>query len=483
MDGRRNKRIASTEPRAAPGSSSKDTREATGQSSGSASVARRSQRKGRSTSVESSGKVDAATFRRNEKKSDARPRQGNKILRPPTIRAPLLTLTELAPLLEEAHDKRHSHGFPEPPGRASNISGTTARTSGSVQELADMNSEDMRNYLPELYDYSTGLIGLCTPLEASAGAFQDVVQKLKSDRRTRKTLEKYTKAFDEVLSYFATETYINPSLALCGLLGIRRSEDIGDGLWRPDDVLFKANLAATVEELMSSNLGMSEHGISVEKLDRDFPERFLAAFNSQSEALSAGSSALLTESFEVGLELRTQFVVRALALLSSEPTFNAGQILEQCFYDTENGSLRGWNIVGLQRADLSSAQTQSIRSRIGEIKTLCSEDQNGINLDNLQAQYPAAKFVHSFVTWARIRSNEIDERLMSLTHNFGQKVGEGIQKALDNEILRRKALSDGRDPSEMGYVEINYQLSSDILSSSISAPRKETTPKSTAPAK
>ena len=395
----------------------------------------------------------------------------------------LLTVTELAPLSEETHENPQSHEFSELPGRASNISGTTARTSGSVHELAEMSSEDMRNYLPELYDYSTGIIGLCTPPEASTAAFKDTVQKLKSDRRTRKTLEKYTKAFDEVLSYFATETYINPSLALCGLLDIKRLEDIGNGPWRPDDVLFKANLAATVEELMSSNLGTSRHGISLEKLDRDFPERFLAAFNSHSEAFPAGSSALLTESFEVGLELRTQFAVKALALLSSKPTFNAGQIIGQCFYDTEDGSLRGWNIGGLQRADLSSAQTDAIRSRIGEIEMLCSEDQTVINLDILQAQYPAAKFVKSFVTWARIRSNEIDRRLESLTHNFGQKVGEGIQKALDNEILRRKALSDGRSPSELGYVEITYQPSSDVPSSFISASKKDRTPKSTAPAK
>ena len=346
-----------------------------------------------------------------------------------------------------------------------------------------MNSEDMRNYLPELYNYSTDIIGLCTPKDASTAAFQSVVQNLRSHRRTRSNWEKYTKVFGEVLRYYATENYVNPSMALRGLFDLGGSGEIGDGPWRLDDVLYKANLAATVEELMSRNLGMSEHGFSLEKLERDFPERFLAEFGSPPVARSSGSSVLVTESFEVGLEVRTQFTVQTLIAHSRDPSFNADQIIEQCFRNTEDGSLRGWNIFGLQLEDLSKAQIKDIRSRIKKLETLCSADQNLINLDDLRAQYPAAEFVESFVSWARLRSNEIDNHLASLTHDFDERIGHGVQKVLDNEMIRRSALASGQDPSEMGYVELNYQLPSDAPSSSVSAPKKDTTRKSITPNK
>ena len=309
----------------------------------------------------------------------------------------------------------------------------------------------MLDGIPDLYDLSSKILDFC--------AIDGIVPRLESDPRARKNLEKYRKTFDEVLSLFATERYINPAIALQGLLDTSRSEVITEGPWRPDDIFSKANLAVTVEGLMPRKSGSGEQSFPLEKLDRDFPDPFLTSFKQPTEALTTGSSTLLAETFEVGLEIRTQVIVQALSTIPRDSGFDAKQVVTQYFYEAEGGPLRGFNAAGLKSKDWDTSKTQSVRSRIEELQSLCSDDSKSVDIDKLRSKYPASKFAQKFAIWARRRSSEIDESLKYFSS--GQGVGLGMQAALDNEKVRVKALAEGKDPSENGYIEMNYQPSSD----------------------
>ena len=370
------------------------------------------------------------------------------------------TLSDLPAVSEEPEKRRRSRIDPKSPGVASNISGTTARTSNSTSELADMNSDDMLDKLPDLYDHSSRILDLCAPRNMSGATFDALVQHIgTAGSRSWKNFKKYKQSLDDTLATYSTERYINISLALKALLGASHTEEVGEGFWRPDEILFRANLASTVEELISGTADDRLDGLRFEKLDRDFPERFLNRFSASANPLVSGASMLLMESFDTGIELRTQFAIHALGELSAQPSFDPGNVVRQTFFQTIDGPLRGWNVHGLQSGNLTNAQKDAILLRIGEMEAIIQNNENASIPSVLQKKYPILRFVRHFIAWARVRDDEIIDRLKFLDQ--GQGVGHGAQGALDNEIGRRKASSTGENPTEKGYVALDYQPSSD----------------------
>ncbi|KAI4156664.1 MAG: hypothetical protein LQ340_000110 [Diploschistes diacapsis] len=392
---------------------------------------------------------------------------------------------DVNPVSDKPKDGQSNRPYLKSSGAVSNMSGTTTtRTSNSVVELADLSTEAMLDALPALYDLSGKILDICAPRNVSGTALEGLMQKLGlSESRAHKNLDSLKKTFDETITSFPSEPYINLSLALRGLFGVRRLGDIGDGPWRPDVILFRANLASTVADLMSRKAGAETDGIPLEKLDRDFPERFLSGFKVSSEAPSTGSSALLEESFSVGLELRTQFAIHALAVLSTRPNFDPNSVVKQTFNETENGPIRAWNVPGLQHADLSPAQRNALRERHNDIHDFILKNAEISPVKGLQARYPLSRFVRMFIEWARTRDNEMVKQLDYL--NSGQGIGYGVQAALEDEIIRRNTVSASGDPDERGYIRLDYQPPSDVPQSESSeqAPEKNVIPSTAKPYK
>ena len=370
-------------------------------------------------------------------------------------------LPDLPPVAEEPENRRRSRKVLRSPGVASNISGTTARTSNSAIELGELDSESMLDNLPDLYDVSGKILDLCAPRNLSSATFSGLTQKLGDPAsRTHKTFKKFKRTFDKVIGSYTTEHYIDLALVLRGLLSLSRSDEVGNGPWRPDEVFFKANLASTVGELLSHETGLESSDMSFEKLDRDFPERFLSGVvPTGSDA--TGFSVLLEDSFTIGLELRTQFAIHALHEFSGQPDFNPSSVVRQSFYERDNGPLRGWSARGLQGSDLSEAHKHAISSRTSEMIGHFDSNEHSTGLDNIRARYAFSRFLSKFLAWARARDDEIIQSMQKLDQ--GQGVGYGAQLALENELIRRKALSTGEDPIAKGYVELNYQPSSDAI--------------------
>ena len=374
----------------------------------------------------------------------------------------LVTLSE-EPLVEECNMHQTLS-----PRRTSNISGTTVRTSNSAQDLVDVDPEDILDNLPDLYEASCNLLDLCCPSQASQSGIKKLLQSLEdSSRRPRKNLEKSKKKFRAALSAFTTERYISLSFVLRKLLGSKQLEGLNNGIWRPDDLFYQANLASTIESLVSYDPSTAASSSPLEKLDRDFPERFLGSFRGPSQIVSPGSSLLSSQSFEVGLDLRTQFTIWTLISCSGNPSFDPDEVIKQSFKDPDSLDSRGWHVEGLHYDQLSESQKQAVQNRCEVISDRFRSQPVSTALQQLQTQFPYAEFVIRFITWTSARKNEITERLKNL--DTGQGIGLGIQGALESEMTRRRNSLVDDDKNLPQAIEINFQPPSDVLLSESSA--------------
>ncbi|KAL9094659.1 MAG: hypothetical protein Q9165_002928 [Trypethelium subeluteriae] len=209
---------------------------------------------------------------------------------------------------------------------------------------------------------------------------------------------------------------------------------------RPDELIFKANLAIFAPDILLADQESSEIWERFQSLDLEFPNLFMSSLQdrkSRSLSIEPGSSRLRAETFVLALDIRTQYAIMLLKKHPNEPPSNVGDLLSQIFlttsaqrHDQGRASIRGWQISGLN--ELSDAFRSEIMDRMQQI-SLCSLGEAGdnaaIDIEKLKAKYPWQEFVLDAGQWVRSRLLEIDEHI--------SKVG-GESKILKRIIAQRK---------------------------------------------
>ncbi|MCJ1250675.1 hypothetical protein MMC30_007903 [Trapelia coarctata] len=335
------------------------------------------------------------------------------------------------------------------------ISGTTARTSHSAQELSDLRAEDMLNALPDLADASDKVLKVVL-LHKVAGVSDERVETrirtLQSPTSTASNnLSRQLPGYREQKAVYGNELYINLSIALRAMLGVRRPAEVGTGPWRPDDVLYKANLANLAIDVLALRANVKQ--LFVEKMERDFPAPFLSQVSSiRQSSHSAGVSLLVRETFEAAFSLRVQMFLSMVNQRIHEPNFDPDKMLGQVFYDGDiyNGdtNLKGWEIRGLRTADLSKQQRKEAANRLDTIRTHFREGHLNsfdevVDIQALEVNFPWSECVMKLLLWARQRANEIETHLASLGGV------DGLQEALEAELQNRKDMG-AKSTEEVG---------------------------------
>ena len=334
------------------------------------------------------------------------------------------------------------------PSGLSNISGTTARTSHSMHELGHMDSDEMIAHLPDLVAKAERLLDLLAPPQAGEAVVKKLASDLKnSESLTARSLKRAQKAFQDVKELYGQEQLINASIALRGTLGVRDMAEVGDGPWRPDDVFYKANLASLALDTASLLLSPDAMQLSLEKLDRNFPEPFTSRLHGRTGEGSIGSSSLLNETFELALAIRVHFAIQILKEKQADPNFDPDRALIQIFYDQESETvLRSWPVRGLQTSDLNNHKRDAIATIIQTFNLAFDDDNNVVDVKRLQEDFPNYGLFQRLIAWIRLRNDEITDRLAKVGN------GERLQVYLDSEMQRRRAVADGKDvPREVRF--------------------------------
>jgi hypothetical protein len=337
-----------------------------------------------------------------------------------------------------------------------------------LTELRKLDFQMMIATLGDLFHHSTKLLDLFCPKGASDDAVLDLAERM----RTSGTFEeKYIlKVVPQFLSYketFASQFYIDVSTALRALTKVPLNRKIKSGPWLPEDILYKANVSLMTLRLLPSEGTNAECEHGLEELDLLFPVPFLSSIGGEDDP-KPGISALYNESFELALEVRTQYLILQLGKESGKPSFNPTHILGKIFYEgvTADGvRLKGWDIfldAGGNR--LPKEFEDAVERRISDLKSCFSNKlKKLVDLDRLDELFPYSAFVTKLAAWARSRADELDSDL--------RKRG-GV-----DEVIRALRVEAGKHPDlilpAQGYEDIESQ-SNQLEDITLQSPRSIT---------
>ena len=329
---------------------------------------------------------------------------------------------------------------------------TTARTSHSAQELADLDATEMADVLPDLADASDKILNLLLPEELSDESIEGIVKPLQDPTsRLAKKLARLTGSFKPIKEVYGNESYINVSIAVRGTLAVRRSKQVGIGPWRPDAIFYKANIA----HLMATLLALPAQSMRpwAAKMERDFPAPFLSHLSkSQQQVEVPGVSYLLEETLEAAFNIRMQLFFSLLKQHYKEDNFDPDVLLSDVFYASPQ-SIKGWDIDGLRSKELTRQHQKMITERLGAIQEIFNE-QEVVNVKSLTSLYPWSQCVNYLMRWADTRKEELEAQLL-----LGGG-SERIYSALAAEIVRRADMPiEDADIGGGGYDSpLNVQL-------------------------
>ena len=354
------------------------------------------------------------------------------------------------------------------PGAVSAISGTTARTSHSAQELADLDPESMLDALPDLLGAAIKILNLLAPQNALPAYILGHAKDLQdTSSRASKNFQRLERTFRLQRDLYGSEQYINTTIALRALLRVRHVNEVGSGPWRPDGVLQMANLTTLAMTILPAHRQDPSAQHAIEKLERDFPTPFLfETEGSQTGSVAPmGSSGLLETTFAMALEVRTQFFIMLLSRYMDQPNFDPDIVLEQVFFESEN-AVKGWDNPGLRGEELSKRQVELILQRVQHIRHMFPEDSQAlgsgqfVDLERLGATFSWSAFITSIASWCRVRQDEIEAQFewQGGLENIVQALGDEIKRRVSFDTQGEVTDGDARSP----LVQLHYEPPSEI---------------------
>jgi hypothetical protein len=341
------------------------------------------------------------------------------------------------------------------------FSGTTVRNSTSAQDVANLNSEELTDGLSELWTTSEEILKILIPTSFSS----DIISVLRlslqdTSSRVRKNYDTASKRFDAAISiYRNSDTSINVPLVVREILGVGQDSEVDEGPWRPDDILYRGNLALAARYIVGRFSNIYDSPTST-NLPPSLLESLFSGLVSATKPTRAGSTSLSKDTFELALELRTQLLIESI---QKKYSGDSSQPILEHFYQGKSNTLGGWEIEGLRAENMGKSRREAILSRVSEIRKYLEVSQKA---EYLQAQFPISQFVYNFISWAAARNIELQQRIASL--KLSQPGVMGIQVAIDNEIQRRKGVN--RSTSDHAQATLGAQSREKTTTNTSSTP-------------
>ena len=212
------------------------------------------------------------------------------------------------------------------------MSGTTAKTSFSQEEISDLDPDVMVDVLPSLATAADELAKLIVPVDPKS---RPVVRK---EIRTLGT--KHNKLFKNRMDSlnihkhsFGSTEYIQPSIVLRALLGVPNMREVPEGPWRPDSVIYKINLAQMLNSMLITLPGNGSTDITtagytaIEHLDLHF-------------ASAIAGPIFRENALQLCLAILTQLTIVRLSFYMADLNFVPSEAIARIFYaDDGHGGL------------------------------------------------------------------------------------------------------------------------------------------------
>lgn len=312
-------------------------------------------------------------------------------------------------------------------------------TTFSQGELESLDPELIIATMEELDINADKLLKVLVPAEATPEDIQKNLDELYTpDSRLTKLFKKRANIWSETQDdTFGSQTYIRPDIILRRLFDVESVHELPQSHWRPDAIFYEANLATFVSELCRMTADVRKLEILI-SLDGAFPSPFMSGMG---EPEIIGSSALIDETFELALELRTQLAIKYMADRAPQNHEEATQYIcslfidppddaEEHSYDTLGIELnpRGWEGLADPTEDISRTLVQ----RVEGLLTPFIEGKDPVAaLREVEMAFPWYRFQTMLLYWAQMRTQEINNEI---AHQGGSPA---VIDALKRELDRR----------------------------------------------
>lgn len=317
------------------------------------------------------------------------------------------------------------------------MSGTTAKTSFSQEEIGELDPDVMVDVLPNLAAASADLAKLLLPADPNS---RPIVRK-----EIRKAGTKYNKLYHnrcEAIGIhkraFGSTNFIQPSVVLRALIGVRSIRDVPQGDWRPDSIIYKINLAQMLRTLLIvliDNAKISAEGFDeISNLDLNFASG-IAAPIFQPSAL------------QMCIDLLTQLAIVRMTAYWTDPNFMPGRTIVETFYmPDEDGDSVFKHATVLHMNDLDGDQqhacNRAIQERVDQLTDVFDDADPGSwqqSLNMLLLQFTWDEFLEHAVQYYLVRSQEIEDEIAAAGGM------DHIMLELSNEVEHR---TDARKAEE-----------------------------------
>lgn len=354
------------------------------------------------------------------------------------------------------------------PAALSEMSGTTAISSFSMVEADFLEPKYIVKHLRKLCESAAEFLEYLVPDRADMYAdLRNMTELQKPDSDFTDDYRDYEVELNVHLRHYKSEdhTYIHIRALHRALFASSGHAPVAQtGL---DAILYLANLLVFVKQMITSNRNSKATWDVLRQLDNSFPSHFMAALVPRAEPTTpAGESALLKETFELALELRTQLAIMVLA--RQENHDHNDQVIDEVFLRSESpeaSTVRGWNVPGLEAEEppLPQEFEDRIASRCDEIRKIltAADTSPDENLTFLQKHFPWDPTVLRLLSWVRLRHRELKAviselggstaivRIIQQTREALEASADGTEAAEVAENIpahpRRKRKSFGRD--------------------------------------
>ncbi|EFE45000.1 MYB DNA-binding domain protein [Trichophyton verrucosum HKI 0517] len=303
-----------------------------------------------------------------------------------------------------------------------NISGTTMlQTDESGYETDEPDLHLLLDTLPDLLNASTKALDLLAPPGISYANISKYFQTPKFSARLNRT--KVT--FETQKKCITKANFIPVDRSVKALSSIKKLD------WQSRGVYQKANLAQLALDLINPRLTTLTATV-----DDSFPLAFMDS-RSLGDSRNSADDGLRKETFQIGLELRTQRFISSLLSGSPGQYSELEELLADVFYNPSlgevNTELKGWEMDSLMDEDdqLPEEFHGAVQERIDLIRKLVVQE------GGLEARFPWSEFIVSIANWIRRRVNAIDQQLRSQI-----PVAEAM-KILQSELDKRSSFGSG----------------------------------------
>lgn len=331
-------------------------------------------------------------------------------------------------------------------GGMSAMSGTTAitsqsvRTSHSAVAVAELDPV-MAEILPELLETSVHILDLLAPADTTHDMVDAIAKELKTPGSARaKKLRLREDTFKPKRELYGKDPYIVSDYVLRRLLG----DSITEGTFRPDAILYAANLANLVKSFFTTPKESQAVNALLSDLDVSFPSPFVSKFN---DDMQYGSSMLFDETFALGLDIRTQWTIHSLhgargqAMAALEEIVVKDYFFEPAERDPslqlyDDYFQNGHPKPVLTGFEMSRDQNTKVYERVNEIAAALNQSEEAVEQDDLvdfeilDEEFRWSDFLADLVVWSRARFNEIARSIKEQggIHTITRELCDRMQK-------------------------------------------------------